>query len=146
VGTAHPTFPICKHDVAKNVVANGRGEPPHSPLVGCGDVREKNVAIRKERQAVFAVGFPLLHKNGILSVNLHWLYLAAIAQVLIMVGIVIVSLMTSPPAQEKWNALIWTPKLLWQYGQGQKMPWYKMLRLWYGIFAAIWIYLYICFW
>jgi SSS family solute:Na+ symporter len=97
-------------------------------------------------QTAFAIGFPMLFKAGILPMNLHWLYIAGIAQVVIMAGIVIVSLMTAPPDEEKWKPILWTPQLLSQYDQGNKMPWYKTLKLWYGIFAAIWLYLYIRFW
>ena len=97
-------------------------------------------------QAAFAISFPLLYSAGVLSFNLHWLYVAFIAQIVIMVGIVIVSLMTAPPAEEKWKPILWTPKLLSQYSENRKIPWYKTLRLWYSIFAIIWLYLYIRFW
>ena len=42
-----------------------------------------------------------------LGVKLHWLYLAAIAQAITMAGIVIVSLLTLPPAEEQWRPFHW---------------------------------------
>ncbi len=97
-------------------------------------------------QTVFAISFPLLYKYGVLPFELHWLYVAGMAQVVIMAGIILVSLMTVPPAEEKWKPILWTPQLLSQYGEGKKIPWYKTLRLWYAIYAVIWFYLYIRFW
>lgn len=97
-------------------------------------------------QAVFAISFLLLYKYKVITFELHWLYVAGMAQAVIMAGIVIVSLMTAPPAEEKWKPIVWTPQLLSQYGEGKKTPWYKTLRLWYAIYAVIWFYLYIRFW
>ena len=42
------------------------------------------------------------------GVKLHWLYLAAIAQAITMIGIVVVSLLTAPPAEAQWRPFHWT--------------------------------------
>ena len=77
---------------------------------------------------------------------LHWLYLAAIAQVLTMTGAVLVSLATEPPPRTLWEPFHWTPAILSHYDEGRVRPWYQQLKLWYAIFAVISIYLYWRFW
>ena len=91
---------------------------------------------------VFSVffGFPAL------GWEFHWFYLGFIAQVIIIVGVVVVSLLTPPPDPSKWEPFLWRPQLLTQYDEGFRRPWYKSLKLWYGLFAAIWLFLYWRFW
>lgn len=97
-------------------------------------------------QIAVALGFPAL------GMNLHWFYLAFIAEVVIMAGVVVVSLATPPPAAENWKPFHWTPAALARYnesdadGKVKFRPWYQSLLLWYGVFAAIWFYLYWRFW
>lgn len=81
-----------------------------------------------------------------LGIKLHWLYLAAIAQVITMLGIAIVSVCTPAMTAETVEPLTWTPSVLTQFSDGRKRPWYQSLKLWFGIFAAIWVYLYWRFW
>jgi SSS family solute:Na+ symporter len=78
--------------------------------------------------------------------RLNWLYVAAIAQVLIMSGIIVVSLLTPPPPEEKWKPFHWTPSMLRGEAALQPRPWYHSLWLWYGLFAVIWVALYVRFW
>jgi SSS family solute:Na+ symporter len=78
--------------------------------------------------------------------NLHWLYLGAIAQVLTMLGIIVVSLITPAMAAEKVEPLLWTPSALTQFDDGRKRPWYQSLWLWLGIFALGWCFVYWRFW
>lgn len=78
--------------------------------------------------------------------NIHWLYLAFVAQVLTMAGAMLVSLLTAPPPQCAWEPFQWRLSLLRQYDDGVVRPWYQRLKLWYGIFAAVSIYLYWRFW
>ena len=91
-------------------------------------------------QLAIAVGFPRA------GYPLHWLYLAAIAQAITMAGVVIVSLMTPAPPQEVWEPFLWRPSLLAHYDEGSTRPWYQRLKLWYGLFAAVSLYLYWRFW
>ncbi len=81
-----------------------------------------------------------------LGYRLHWLYLAAIAQGLTMLGAVIVSLATPPPAKALWEPFQWSPSLLSQYDEGTRRPWYKQVKLWYAVFAAVSVGLYVRFW
>jgi solute:Na+ symporter, SSS family len=82
----------------------------------------------------------------LLELNLHWLYLASIAQVLTMAGIIVVSLCTPAMPAERTEPLVWTPAALTQFDEGRKRPWYQSLKLWFGIFAVVWFYLYWRFW
>jgi SSS family solute:Na+ symporter len=81
-----------------------------------------------------------------LGYRLHWLYLAFIAQVVIMAGIVVVSLATAPGPKEAVQSLLWNPSLLGHYDKGLARPFYKRVRLWLAVYACIWVYLYWRFW
>jgi len=78
--------------------------------------------------------------------QLHWLYLAAIAQAITMVGVVLVSLWTSPPAPRQWQPFQWTLSGLTQYDEGVMRPWYQSPLLWWSIYIVGWVYLYWRFW
>jgi SSS family solute:Na+ symporter len=80
------------------------------------------------------------------GVPLHWLYLAAIAQAITMVGIIVVSLLTSPPPESLWRPFHWTPAVLKHYDDGIKRPWYQSLLLWWSVYIVVWVYLYWRFW
>jgi SSS family solute:Na+ symporter len=81
-----------------------------------------------------------------LGLNLHWLYLAFIAQVLTMFGIMAVSMFSPAMEQERIGPLLWSRSLLAQFDDGRVRPWYQSLKLWFGIYAMIWAYLYWRFW
>lgn len=81
-----------------------------------------------------------------IGIQLHWLYVASIAQAITMAGIVIVSLLTSPPAEEQWRPFHWTLAALKQYDDGVRRPWYQSVRLWWTIYIVGWVYLYGRFW
>jgi len=93
---------------------------------------------------VITIGLAILFPA--LGFKLHWLYIAFIAQILTMIGIVIVSLSTTAPPQEKWKPFHWKLSVLSHYDHDVKRPWYQYLRLWFGIYAVIWLYLYWRFW
>jgi len=81
------------------------------------------------------------------GVDLHWLYMAFIVQVVTMAGMAVVSLVTPPPRREQWEPFLWRPSLLASYHEGGAAPpWYRRLSLWFGVYAAIWFYLYWRFW
>lgn len=80
------------------------------------------------------------------GVTLHWLYLAAIAQAIAMVGIVVVSLLTPPPAEAQWRPFHWTLAALQQYDDGVRRPWYQRVLLWWIIYIIGWVFLYWRFW
>ena len=87
-----------------------------------------------------AVGLPMF------GVELHWLYTGFIAQILIAIGIVVVSLKTAPPDPQKVKPLLWSPKLLAQYDEGRRRPWFQRVSFWWSVYAVLWFYLYWKFW
>jgi SSS family solute:Na+ symporter len=87
-----------------------------------------------------AVGLPFAGQHW------HWLYVAFLAQVLTMIGVVLVSLKTTAPSREQWEPFYWHSSLLSQYSVDSKRPWYKKLKLWYGLLTAIWLFVYWRFW
>jgi len=91
-------------------------------------------------QILVAISVPAL------GYRLHWFYVAFIAQVMIMAGVVIVSLATPAPAGELWRPFAWSPSLLSGYDEKTRRPWYHSLKLWFALYAALWIYLYWRFW
>ncbi len=88
------------------------------------------------------VVFGLPHLTG---VQLHIFYNGAIAQVLIMAGIAVVSAMTAPNGTQS-DAYVWRKELLVQYDDGVRRPFWQRLSLWYGVYALVWIGVYILFW
>lgn len=93
-----------------------------------------------------AIQIAVILAANALGLNLHWLYLAFIAQVLTMIGIAIVSLLTPAMDREETRLLVWTLSALTQYKEERQRPWYQSLRLWFGIYATVWFYLYWRFW
>lgn len=79
-------------------------------------------------------------------INVHWLYLAFIAQVITMAGMAVVAQFTAPPSPEQSQPFAWSWKVLMQYEEGRVRPWYQRLSLWLGIYSVIWTYLYWKFW
>ena len=90
--------------------------------------------------ATIGLGAPLL------GFGTHWLYLAAIAQAITMVGIVVVSLMTPAPDRKQWEPFLWNRGLLRAYDEGMRRPRYQSLKLWFALYALVWFYLYWRFW
>ncbi|MBN1343740.1 MAG: sodium/solute symporter [Phycisphaerae bacterium] len=87
-----------------------------------------------------ALGLPAV------GVDLHWFYVAGIAQAIIMSGVVVVSLASTPPRREQWEPFRWRFGLLSQYDEGVRRPWYQSLLLWYVVYAVIWVAIYWRFW
>lgn len=78
--------------------------------------------------------------------QIHWFYVGFVAQVITMAGIILVSLCTTAPAPERWQPFYWRPALLRHYDEGVHRPWYQSLRLWFGLYALIWLAVYGYFW
>lgn len=88
-------------------------------------------------QIAVAVGMPAL------GFHLHWFYTAFIAEVIIMIGMVVVSLVTAPPPEAATGDLVWRPAMLNNEHMGAGRPWYQNIWLWlfaYGLceFAIYW--------
>ena len=71
----------------------------------------------------------------------HWLYAAAFAQAIIVVGIVAVTLRTPAPDRAAIDTLIWRPAFVRELYDPAR-PLYKSLTLWISVFAVLWIYVY----
>jgi SSS family solute:Na+ symporter len=78
--------------------------------------------------------------------GLHWFYLAFIAEVLTILGMIVVALNTARPQAEKCEPFVWRSSYITTVDQGTVRPWYARLTLWFGIYAVIWFYLYWRFW
>ena len=78
--------------------------------------------------------------------NLHWFYIAFIAQVVIMTGIFVISLLTAPPDFAAIDSLVWKPSLLMAYDDGRRRPWYQQIKLWFSIWVVTWLSIYYYFW
>lgn len=85
----------------------------------------------------------VLHAWG---VELHWLYIAFMAQVIIMVGMLLVSLAGPPPPREQWEPFYWRPSLLRHIDGAEGRPWWQTLRFWGFVFIVVWLFLYLWFW
>jgi len=77
---------------------------------------------------------------------LNWLYIGSIAQALTMALIVAVTLSTAPAPPEKYEAFLWQPSVLAGYDEGRVRPWFQQVKLWFGVYAVVWVYLYWRFW
>jgi solute:Na+ symporter, SSS family len=91
-------------------------------------------------QIALAVGLPRVWPQ------LHFFYIAAIAQVLTILAVVVTSLLSPPPQSQQWRPFLWSPRLLSQLSNEDRRPWYQNLWLWAGLYAALWIGIYAYFW
>jgi solute:Na+ symporter, SSS family len=81
-----------------------------------------------------------------MQVNLHWLYVGALAQALTMLLIVAVTLVTAPARPEQWEPFRWRPALLTSLGEATERPWWQSVRLWFAVYAVLWVGVYWWFW
>ncbi len=63
------------------------------------------------------------------AINVHWLYIGAIAQALTMILIVLVSLCTPAPDPEKVNLFVWHRSWLRIFDNGDR-PWWQGIKFW----------------
>ena len=81
------------------------------------------------------------------DIQLHWLYVGAIAQALTMLLIMIVSLRTTPPTNEQVKPFLWRISWVSTLEEGaQKRPWWQIIKLWLILYAIAWCYIYWRFW
>jgi solute:Na+ symporter, SSS family len=78
--------------------------------------------------------------------QLHFFYIGGIGEVIIIIGMVIITLTTAPPDPARISRFIWRPQLLEAFDEGVRRPWYQQVKLWYGVVTVIWLYLYWRFW
>lgn len=82
----------------------------------------------------------------ILQIELHWLYVGAIAEVLTIALIIIVSLQSVPPAESQIDSYVWKSSWLKNLDGGKKRPWYQQIKFWFSVYALAWIFIYWKFW
>lgn len=81
------------------------------------------------------------------EVNLHWLYVGGIAQALTLMLILAVSIATALPPKEQVEPFRWRPSWLSAYDEtGRRRPFWQQVRVWGGLYALAWCYLYWHFW
>lgn len=79
--------------------------------------------------------------------KLHWLYVGAIAQLLIILLVIAVSLFTPPPPPEQVRPFIWRLDWLRAYDDPTRpRPWWQQVKLWFSLYALGWCYIYWRFW
>ena len=77
------------------------------------------------------------------GVSLHWLYVGAIAQVLTMLLITLVSEYSPKPAPEQVKPFLWRPAWLRQLNEETRCrPWWQKISLWLGLYILAWGYIY----
>ena len=91
-------------------------------------------------QTAAAVALPKIRPG------LNFLYIAFIAELIIVAGVVVISLATPPPPRQRWEPFQWTPALLAQLRVNASKPWYANVWLWAAVYAAIWVTIYAWFW
>ncbi len=84
--------------------------------------------------------------SGGQTLSVHWLYLASIAQILILVGMVLVARSTRAPDRAAIASYVWSPSWLRQFPTENPRPWYQSVWLWFALYAVIWCALYWRFW
>lgn len=81
------------------------------------------------------------------NIDLHWLYVGAIAQLLTMILIAMVSLKTPSPESARIRPFLWRPSWLNILKDAAvARPWWQRVSLWLGLYAAVWVYIYWRFW
>ncbi|WP_316814351.1 sodium:solute symporter family transporter [Pedobacter heparinus] len=82
----------------------------------------------------------------VMNINLHWLYVGGIAQVLTMLLIIAVSLSSAAPDYDQVKPFIWKLSWLGTLDDGVSRPWWKQVKLWLFLYALAWCYIYWRFW
>lgn len=93
-----------------------------------------------------AIQILLAYVLTILDIKLHWLYVGAISQVLIMLLVVVVSLYSTPPSADQVKSFIWHPSWLTTFSDGVQRPWWKQVKFWAAVYALSWCFIYWLFW
>ncbi|MDB6169856.1 MAG: hypothetical protein JWM88_2720 [Verrucomicrobia bacterium] len=94
----------------------------------------------------FVIQGAIVAANHYLDWNIHWFYQAFIAQMIIMLSVMVVSAMTTPPLPEQSEPFLWRPSVLAHYDEGVVRPWYQQLKFWFGLYAAAWVAIYWRYW
>jgi SSS family solute:Na+ symporter len=91
-------------------------------------------------QVLTVLGLNALH------VELNWLYVAFIAQIITIGGMIAVSVATASPSEAQWQPFLWRPALLRDRDETTHRPWYARVWLWFSIYAIVWVIVYRWLW
>ncbi len=80
------------------------------------------------------------------GIELHWLYVGTIAQVLTMTLVICVTLATKAPPPKSAEAFHWSAALPARLVGDEKRPWHKQVKVWFGLYAIAWAAIYWRFW
>jgi len=78
--------------------------------------------------------------------KLHFFYIGFIAQIIICIGITIVTLCTNPPDLAKIKPYLWNLEMLKHYDEGTPRPWYQQIKFWWALFFLGQVLVYWQFW
>ena len=78
--------------------------------------------------------------------TLHWLYVGAIAQALTMLLVIAVTAVTAPARPDQYEPFLWRPALLGRMEAGVPRPAWQSVKLWFALYAAMWVGIYWWFW
>lgn len=81
-----------------------------------------------------------------LDINIHWLYIGGIAEVLTIILIIIVSLLKPSANYEAAKPFVWQSSWLKTLDDGIKRPWYKRTAFWLILYAIASFIVYWRFW
>lgn len=93
--------------------------------------------------AAIVMGLYVAARAG--GVQIHWLYAAFFAQVIIVIGTVLVTLATPAPEPAQWQPFVWRREFLSELRDANR-PWYKSIRLWFTVYAVTWVAMYAYLW
>jgi SSS family solute:Na+ symporter len=84
---------------------------------------------------------------GVLGLQVHWLYVGAIGEALTLLLAFAVALCTAPPPAEKVEPFLWRPRWLRRTDDSAApRPWWQQVKLWFGLYAVAWCYIYWRYW
>ena len=91
---------------------------------------------------LYVIPVLLLRAN---QIEFAFLYVAGMVSILLVGIMVWISLLTQPPREDEVKPYIWNLKMI-GLPEGQKTHWGRSLYLWYGVYAGVWLAIYITFW
>jgi SSS family solute:Na+ symporter len=91
-------------------------------------------------QIFLAVALPAAGKN------LHWLYTGAIAQILTMALTALAALSSNPAPRAQSEPFHWRPSVVAHIQDTRVRPWWQRTKLWFALYAVLWIGIYVWFW
>jgi len=96
---------------------------------------------------VIQISVALLFSGGVAGLpKLHFFYIGAIAEALIAIGIVLVTLATEQPDPAKVSSMVWNLGMLSHFEGARRRPWYQQVKFWWTLFFLGNAFIYWRFW